>query len=261
MNKKVIICGDSYMSPTRNFSGTHFSEIFARELNFDLEVYAASGMSNGGIAIQLQSAIRKKPDLIIFGTTTPERVEIPLSDVDDKLYEYTRENLLYCHANDVSTEKSNQDPKLLSISLQSLLNPPWYSLGQDPYTYHHAMDRSKFDLVRDFDLKVNSLKEYFLYLYDPIIKKQIDRYMMYAIIHELHCSGIPFLWVHDSILGEHSTMETWLDSKNDLRIPINLLTEYKSFGPNFKDPGYHTDFATQQKIAEILINHYKNNFI
>ena len=75
--KRLFICGDSWMSPTTNHPETHFSEIFAKKTGFDLISYAHPGMSNGGIAVQLDTAIKNKADFILFGSTSFDRIEIP----------------------------------------------------------------------------------------------------------------------------------------------------------------------------------------
>ena len=74
--KKIIVCGDSFMSPVvGDYAGTHFSEIVAKEINYELVAYSRGGMSNGGICIQVKSAIEAKPDLILVGTTYFDRLE------------------------------------------------------------------------------------------------------------------------------------------------------------------------------------------
>ena len=67
--KRLIICGDSFMSPRTFHKDKHFAEIFSNTLGFELTSYARSGFSNGGIVIQLSEAIRQKPDLILFNLT------------------------------------------------------------------------------------------------------------------------------------------------------------------------------------------------
>jgi hypothetical protein len=74
------------MSPDNNafndykYKGTHFSELLAEKLGYELIVYAKPGSSNGGICVQIEEAIRSKPDLIIFGQTVADRIEFKVAE-------------------------------------------------------------------------------------------------------------------------------------------------------------------------------------
>lgn len=270
MRKQLIVCGDSFMSPVITFPGTHFTEIFAKELDFELTIFARSGMSNGGIAIQLESAIERKPDLIIFSTTSFDRIEIPLKTGQSSFIEdygkhypfYNTYDLLYTQAVGKSTlhPAMNQNPKLLSMSLADLLNITHYDSSLDPYKNHNSVINLQF--VDNFDTKKDVLKEWFYYLYDERWKNQVDNYILFAMLYKLHWYKIPFLWVNDSVLRnlpEH--IGSIIPPQYDLRATVGHILGSQFRPKGWKDPGYHTDFETQQKAAQIVIEHYKNNLI
>lgn len=257
--KTCIICGDSFMSPVTSFPGKHFSEIFTNALDFNLQVYARSGMSNGGIMVQLLSAIEKKPDLIIFNTTSPERIEFPTKN-NSTLPWYSVENLLYNspfqYKSDESDQWMNKDVRIQSQSLLSLLRKHEYNPSQDPY-YNHSAEL--YNMIDDLDDKMKVAKLYFEYLFDPTIKLMSDTFMMYGVITWLNKSNIPYMFVHNALPIERFFYESYMNPKYWLADTIGPLVNQGRIDPKY-DPGFHTTFEAQEKIAKFLIYYYKNNF-
>lgn len=242
------------MSPTISFPGKHLTEIFTNELNFDLKVYARSGSSNGGIVIQLHTAISQKPNIIIFNTTSVDRIEIPVkfsNEIDDF---YTIDNLY--HNVPLNNTEMPKNPKIWSNSILSLLRKHPFNPNNDPYQNHCA---ENYDEIENLDEKMAAVKTYYKYLYDFTMKNMSDNYMLYGMIHKLHISGIPYMWIHNSLPREFMEYP-WMTQKNYL-IPktASLFSEGRTT-PD-KDPGFHTTFETQEKIARLLIEHYENNFM
>lgn len=260
------------MSPVLSFPGTHFSQIFCNKMQFQLTAYSRSGMSNGGIAVQLNTAIEKRPDLIIFNTTSFDRIELPVkrnpvkiskSDYYSFMFDYRNysvEDLLYTQSTGLSSHYPwvNINPKLLSMSLNDLLSHQIYDSRKDYHWNHNSM--VNLDKIEYWDEKLDAVKQYFDLLYDERQKKMNDSLMMYGIIHKVHLSGIPYIWAHDSLSPDNTIGFPWLDPKNNLRNIIGDLLG-KERPKDFKDPGYHTTFETQEEVAQILIEHYKNNFM
>lgn len=260
MMKKLIVCGDSFMSPVLSFPKSHFTEIFASELQFDLLIYARSGMSNAGILVQLNHAIEQKPDLVIFNTTSFDRTEVPVQNLQKNSQEsYTTENLLYTQSMGLSSHYpwANKDPKIWSISIADLLIHSVYDSRGTFYENHNTM--VNLQSIEDYDEKCEVAKKWFTYLYDPTMKRMIDSFMLYGVVHKLHCSEIPYIWVHDGIWLQSLIKTPWLNKKNDVREKIG---HYINSGlvTGDKDPGYHTNFETQKTIAKFLVHHYQNNF-
>jgi len=246
------------MSPVNTFPGKHFSEIFTKNLDFKLVVYARSGMSNAGIMVQILSAIKNSPDLIFFNTTGSDRIEFPTKTAGELKW-YTVENLLYNSPLHYKSEESqqwmNKNVKIQSNSILSLLRKHEYDPSRNPYDNHCA---EVYDMIDDLEEKMKVIKMYYEYLYDPTIKEMIDTFMMYGVITLLKKSNIPFMFVHNALpLKYIDNFEN--DPKYFLNDKINPFI-YNGLVDPKNDPGFHTTFETQENIANFLIAHYRNNF-
>lgn len=243
---KLIVCGDSFMTPITTHLGTHFSEIVAERLGFELTVYSRAGMSNGGIAVQIDTAIQHKPDLILIGTTGSDRTEYPAKSGGDWQSEFTIKDIQYRHPESVSSHYPwlNEDPKLISTNLLEIVD-----------VYNNVEKRlHNFQWCDDPEKKKKAINDWFRYLYHPGWKRQTDQWMMYAILHKLHLSGIPYLFCVDRLLVAdkcpwlaESTSNITHDFSNVLRI-------------NPKLPGYHTEVDNQRELAEYTIEHINMHF-
>lgn len=243
--KKLIVCGDSFMSPRLHVKGTHFAEIFAESFNFELNVYARSAMSNGGIALQILHAIKQKPDLILFNTTQSDRIEFP----NDPNYNYghlidvTDIQYLNYGNDEYSVQQQMFDGNIYSDNLVSLLsNPDFFA--------------KKYNLSKD---KFKAIEIYFKELYIENLKWQQDCMMMYCILHQLHLSNIPYIWCHDFLNVYEAYPMDWIETKNQT---LKKFHEYRSISApdGYKDPGYHTSPETQKLLADYIIEHYNKYF-
>jgi len=234
--RKMIVCGDSHMSPVIRFPGTHFSEIIAESLGYELIPYSRGGMSNGGIAIQVDTAIQNKADFILVGTTYADRIEFPI-DTPVPRKQFTIEDIFYSHKESVSSNHPwlNKNPNMISTNIVGIVdnvNPRAFARCSDPVE------------------KEQAIKDWFRYLYYPDWKTQVDKWMMYAVLHKLHLSGIPHVICRDPI----NVIPTcpWLTI--DL---IEALKEFLVVDPPKRDPGYHTNALQQRQAAEVILNHIR----
>jgi hypothetical protein len=135
--KKLYICGDSFMTPSPETPGQHFSEILSIKIGYDLKILSRGGMSNGGICVQLEHAIEKNADFIIVNTTLIDRLEIPINPIGSTLYghesDVTLDNILYKHQQSISSfdPEKNKDPKMISDTIQSMLPDYPYTQCED----------------------------------------------------------------------------------------------------------------------------------
>ena len=225
------------MSPViGQLAGTHFAELLAADLNYDLINLARGGMSNGGIALQIEHAIACKPDLILFNITHEARFEINLTnDPFHKEHDpITLTDILYRHkesASDVITI----DPKLMSEPLNILTK---------------TVDKSmidKYSDVSNINQKFKALEMMFGNLYLNSWKKKLDNWCMYAVIHKLEVSQIPYVWVFD-LMGAEG-MPT---NQQPLIKKSNIFTTWENHIPE----GYHTTPLTQiefyKRIKEFI---------
>mgnify|MGYP006266532741 CR=1 FL=1 len=239
--KKLILCGDSNLSPRTDCPGTHFSEIFCSKLNFNLITYARSAISNGAIVLQIEQAIQDKPDLIILNFTQSDRIEFKHQDqnIDHRI---TIKDISYTSFNsDLSSRTNNFSGNLFSDNLVSLLSM------SDETAQQHKLSKTK----------LNAIDTYFRELYSHTWKHKIDCMSIYYAFHQLHKNNIPFL-----------IYQCAFDFNLDLRVDwipehYNICNEIRELYGNEKlkkDPGYHTSFETQEKIAEFVIQHYNKYF-
>ena len=240
--KRLYVCGDSFMSPRTTVPGTHFSEIFAEKLNFQLTVYSRSAISNGGIILQLEQVLIEKPDLLFFNITSHDRIEFPKNNIEMDYKLYLNHLNYQNYKTDLSTGTYQFDGNMMSDNLVSLLND---AAG---YCERQNIKPEKMDAI----------KTYFNEIYVSSWKHQIDMMMMYCSLHRLHKSGIPYILIHDYLcIKNHLDLE-WLEDKNNITEVIhNFIMQVD---PKEPDPGYHTSPEMQVDIANFVIDHYNKYF-
>lgn len=72
MKKKLLVVGDSFMHPDKNFPGQHWSEMLPE---YEILMYSVSGSSNGIITQQFYQGLEHNPDAVVLGFTEPNRIE------------------------------------------------------------------------------------------------------------------------------------------------------------------------------------------
>jgi len=254
--KRLIICGDSFMSPRTSHPNKHFAEIFANRLGFHLTSYARAGFSNGGIAAQLESAMSEKPDLILLNLTNSDRIEFSTGS-KEKNYDVpfgiaqvgccsTREGEL----SDPFYKNNNQ--MIISQNLNSLL----FELPVEK-TFHKIMQKK----YPNWDKQIEAIKQYFEFLYDERYKNITDQLMMHTILYRLEKSGIPYIVVHDwlGLTLNFTFKPDWLTQKHTAHDLVNPLRQTMG-PPHDNDPGFHLTYEGSEAVANVLIEHYNRYF-
>lgn len=236
-SKSVIVCGDSFMSPSavEGYQGTHFSEIFATNLNYNLIAYSCGAMGNGGIAVQIETAIKDCPDFILIGTTFHTRYEWPFRSVGS-VDSISIDNLLYINVSSIST-------KYPWINKNSFMNSAPILEALSDFEPLFKFDQNKQE-------RKAALQSYFKYLYHDDWKQQIDYWILYAALHKLETSGIPYFLVIDHY-KEEGIQLPWLTERNNLWPKVREIFQHDS---RYEiDPGYHSSTHCQQEIANLLL--------
>lgn len=99
---KIVVCGDSFCSAEKGSSRDHFSQILEDLYGYAVTNLARGGMSTVGIGFQIKQAIELRPDVIIYNSTSPDRVEI--IQHDSFIIQRGLKNFAYPFTADVSND-------------------------------------------------------------------------------------------------------------------------------------------------------------
>lgn len=255
------VCGDSFMSATLNTDhapcqeseGKHFTEILAKKINYDYFTLARGACSNFAIRLQISEMIKQKVDLIIVGTTTSNRVEIPNigKKFDQELGVY---NLDYRteYYPDRSTLNTNFKHHIISDTLTNI------------FTDTRPLFKKIFNLKQTNFLppisqdQIYALQGYLNYLFDDNYKNIIDTFIIQSGIKSLEDSKIPYIVI---LMGLNSnTLYTNLFSTNDYRFIVESspLNPY-SWGTG--DRRWHTSDLAQKQGADLWYDYLIENKI
>ncbi len=255
--KKLMVCGCSFSATTlkEEYFGTHFSEILAKRLDWDLSNLAYAGCSNGGIRLQIQEVIKQKPDFAIIIPSFFDRTEIPINTLKldwtkviwHTLDLLTRKPSQYdpSRGYDNINHKNNSNPTLICENYNSLV-----------HNWHHPYRKT----LQISDDAQKAVQDYVSHLYDSNWKKQQDQWMIEQGCLELVKNNIPFILIPTLALWNGGERMPLLDEKyytTDLAY-CPCATHDK---PEFKfgdyateadsDPGYHTNLEGQIYLADI----------
>lgn len=239
------------MSSSPETPGLHFSEIVSESIGYDLYNIARGGMSNGGIIAQLEFALGFNPDLIIYNSTSPDRIEFPTKDNSGIKLDASHISYPYKSSTSSSLKFLNNDNRMISDTLSGIGS--WFDNDfiKDLYGNDCA----------DIAGKRDSVKSYIEHLYCPQWKIQTDTLLFYAISHKIFSRRIKFIFMSDA-LGCIPEIK-WLEEKNigysyEKLIYVRKTHVEKEFiSGDFKDPGYHTTPETQKEIAEYTLEKIK----
>lgn len=248
--KRLIVCGDSWMSASIETPGLHFSEIVANELGYELISLARGGMSNGGIVAQVELALTMSPDIVLMNTTSANRFEFQLQP-NPIGKPVTSLNFAYPYKSDISRYNSftNENVTMGSDNFLTLIE--WFNSKYFNEYY------GKF--TKDAIIKHDAINTFFAELYDEQWKYQMDTLILYATIHKLMYSNIPFITMLDAI--HVTTRLPWLDKKHIGMTMEELIVIKDKFIPHdFRDPGYHTTPEAQRILADDVMQRLKNIF-
>jgi hypothetical protein len=239
------------MSSSPETPGLHFSEIVSNDIGYNLYNIARGGMSNGGIIAQLEFALGFNPDLIIYNSTSPDRIEFPTKDNLGIKLDASHISYPYKSSTSSSLKFLNNDNRMISDTLSGI--GFWFEGDFITDLYGN-------DCVDIVD-KRNAVKNYIEHLYCPQWKLQTDTLLFYAISHKIFSRRIKFIFMADT-LGCIPEIK-WLEEKN-IGYSYQRLVHTRNahmgeeFGHEcFNDPGYHTTPETQKEIAEYTLEKIK----
>ena len=212
--KNIVVCGDSFSSADKNLPGTHYSELLSN-MGFNVRNLARGGITNTAICFQIQEAIKLNADLVIFTSTSPDRLDIPIGRFDPSL---GLKNFVYTFQSDSSTG----DPLVGDV------NAPIYSdvvpslLGGRPDAPKH--------LITDEHLL--AIKYYLTFLHSSELKNEVDTWIIQYWTSKIKCLNLK-----TSTIGKP------------------LYNYVKQHPDKRQQAVYHTDIETQEKVAFDIKNY------
>lgn len=255
--KKLGICGDSFFASIsfdpnnlNNGYDRHFTEILGKKLGWEVVTFARGACSNQTIRLQIDEIIKLKPDLVIVGTTTPDRFEYPINhisieDYKDKIQnkfrelgykeEYGLSNIDYIDFPDRSGEqeifKLNK-PLLFSETLNNL--------------FHNNLIRPY--LKRD---EVKILERWYDRFYDFQWKTQTDTWIISDGLRKLSDNNIDFFCVSSFLFKNQLSFSDNKIIDMDSPLNPNRYSTHNSSSPY----RFHTTLEDQELLAELWYNH------
>ncbi len=258
MKKKLMVAGCSFSAPAKRPDGTSWSERLADRLDWELVNLARQGCSNGGIRIQMAEIGRQRPDFAVITPTFWDRMEIPATaapydwtitpggwnpPLEQHLQDRTRKNGYRREDGINNVNYGNNNYNMICETI--------FTLAEN---YEHPY-RSGL-ISKDAQIAV---RHYIDAIYDNHWKKQQDEWIITQGVFELFHDGIPFLlqpvllWPFDQ-----NNQTLWRDSFHRV-IPDHYIMQdsmesvLAMCGNNpfiGQDPGYHSNPAGQQAIAD-----------
>ena len=188
MRKRVVVVGDSWMSPHINntgradlqdIEGKHFTELLAKEFDWNIIHLSRSSASNNLIRLQVETAVEKySPHLIFYGTTTPCRTEIPTGLAEYELGRYLNNFNYFEYSSALSSELVKaENPAMIADSISNVIED-------------HAR---KTELLNEHQIKAMELST--VHLYHEPWKEQLDAWIVQSGVDLLKRKGIPFVLI------------------------------------------------------------------
>jgi|TARA_B110000908_G_C10146598_1_gene399349 hypothetical protein len=186
---KVGIAGCSFWAATQDLNQSnctdsadkHFTEIIANHFNWEYITLARGACGNTAIRLQIDELVKQQVDLIIFGITSFDRIEIRSKgefEYSDDVY-----SLDYYGLPDRSALNSQfyKIPSLISQSINNITRTDYAEATQLPVVWTEQ--------------QCKVITDWFNLCYSPGIKQRQDEWIIHSTIEMLERSGIPYYCV------------------------------------------------------------------
>jgi hypothetical protein len=254
MRKVLAVCGDSFMSAVsadEYGADSHFTQLLAKKLDWDYVTFARGGCGNSVIRLQIDEAIKIKPDLVIIGTTTADRLEFPIFPILRRTEEnfwdgvYIKNHGLSniswtpCDFSNNLELFNGRTPTLEAQTISNMINHPDY--------YVNGLMRCWYSSEYIKNL-INILEQYYVYFFDMNWKKQQDTWIITSGLYKLKKHGINFFIIpqfmyHEDFVGFEDNMVK-INDKLDPWNQISKTTRAR----------FHTDLEAQERLADEWYN-------
>lgn len=254
--KKLIICGDSFSAPSQRLPGTAYGELLSKKLNWEVQILARQGCSNGGVRIQIDEVLRQKPDFAIIAPTFHDRIEIPAKNapwIPPKNENKGWGSDLQRH---LQKDHGNGYDPTVGINNVNYGNNPYRLICETIFSlvenYQHPYRSQKIS-----EEAQTAMKYYINNLYDSQWKLQQDKWIIRDGILQLFYSNIPFLMVTNAIWYSHNVRKDFPEIIPDKYFTLNFeetpghASNRYELKDKSRDPGYHTEPEGQEYLANV----------
>jgi len=236
--KTIAVCGDSWWSADLNYPGQSFAEILCNRNDWNLLSLARFGCSNFAICLQVDKAIELDADLVVIGTTTPDRIEIPIINNNTSgIWQRLRETFGWCNWFTTQPRVFKKTQGISNVLHANSLSSthPWV---KDPTIISESLNNLAFwkNSVMTTE-QVDSLKSYMLNLYDTGTKQQYDSWIISDACRRLEKNKIPFLIYINRLYNNDFYKDIeWVSAKHII-LPEEFTLEHAL--PRDDGPGFH----------------------
>jgi hypothetical protein len=216
MEMKIVVCGDSWMTPDIQWPGAHFSEILADTYNYQVTNLARGGISNTGICFQLELATKLQPDIIISNVTDSNRMAFSTGNYIPgnglKNIRYSDGRSATCGSKYVGDANA---PIIDDVMATIMSDSDWMTFPGN--TKYHILSEQK-----------EALRQYITYIHDEKLQETLDTWALKYWWNTAEQRGIKVLH--------------WYEVWNRISITDAVASA---------DAVFHTHFQAQYTIAEI----------
>lgn len=217
--RSMAICGDSWFAADPDLPGQSFGELLCSKNNWTLWSLARAGCSNFTISLQVDKAIELGVDLVVLGTTTPDRCEFPIITAENQsIWTRLKNSFDWKGWFAAQPETFVKKKGISNVSHTNSLSAGYHWIGE-PTVISESLNNLMFgDKQKLTKEQVDALQGYMLYLYDSGIKRQVDCWIISDACARLERVKIPYLIFIESLYQwDYSRDIAWVKEKNIVR--------------------------------------------
>lgn len=235
----IISCGSSFSSLDPKLPGTHYTELLAQELGATLNNIAKPGSSNFAVRLQIETAIKLKPDLITFEFASASRIDLPLAAFNEP-GQYKSSNLAHNlrytgYKSVVDTEIDTTRESIVSDGIGNFIEGTCFP------------ENEKLTPAAN-----DALKKWFVELYNEDLKYHQDYFTCASAFYALEQSGIPYIWTRGDLC-----MFDWSIYRNEVPDSGNMWLGV--IDPTICNV-YHTIPEVQSELVKYWVETYRKNY-
>ena len=218
---KIVVCGDSWQTRDLRAPGKHYSEILENKYGSEVISLGRAGMSTIGICFQLNEAVGMQPAAIVCSPSGSNRTEIAVGkyNIQDGLcnIRYTDKMSASCASELVGGTTAPIVSDVFNVLLE---DTDWTILSTTDNKYNLSIEQRE------------AVKQYFIHLFDPDFKVQVDSWAYEYWILYAQKFGITI------VQGSEFSSD--------------ILAEIYAVSTPTSPWVFHTDFETQERFADAL---------